>query len=101
MTVLMQEVEDGNLDVRAKMKYYDETYTKYMLNLCSDETTMGKLIDYVAYETTYVDSEGKENKKTAVKDMHVALFKVPGIEASFEFESLSFVVYLVETCLAA
>ena len=24
MTALMQEVEDGNLDVRAKMKYYDE-----------------------------------------------------------------------------
>lgn len=83
------------------MEYDGVTHTKYMLNLCPDETKMGKLINYVAYETTFVDGEGKESTKKAVQDMHVALFKVPGIEASFEFESLSFVVYLIDTCLAA
>lgn len=83
------------------MEYDGKTYTKTMLNLCPDESKMGKLVDYLAYEQTYLDDEGKESVKNAVKDMHVAVLKLPGVEASFEFESLSFVVYLIDACVAA
>lgn len=83
------------------MEYDGKSYTKSMLNLCPDETKMGKLVDYLAYEQTYLDDEGKESVKNAAKDMHVAVLKLPGVEESFEFESLSFVVYLIDACLAA
>lgn len=74
----------------------------YALNLCPDESTMGKLKEHVFYYTTETvtaedGSETTEKRKTA-KDMHVTFFKMSGVEASFEYESLLFVNYMIETC---
>ena len=61
---------------------------------------MEKLVDYVAYETTYLGEDGKENKKNVANHMLVAFLDLPGVQESFEYESVSFIVYLIDTVLA-
>ena len=76
-----------------------ETYTKWMMDLCPD-ARMEKLVDYVAYETTYLGEDGKENKKNVANHMMVAFLDLPGVQESFEYESVPFIVYLIDTVLA-
>lgn len=83
------------------MEYDGKTYVKGMLNLCPDEKVMGKLSDYVAYETTYLGEDGSTQKKNTARNMHVVFFDVPGIADTFEYESLPFIVSLIDFVLAA
>lgn len=74
---------------------------KFALNICSNEDTMGELKRYASYRETFVDQDGKEAVKTTAKDMCVMFFATQGTEASFEYESLLYVVHIVEQCLVA
>lgn len=73
---------------------------KYALNICPNEDTMGELKKYASYTETIVDG-GTEKQKTTAKDMCVMFFDTKGTEASFEYESLLYVVHLIEEIAAA
>lgn len=74
---------------------------KFALNLCPNEDTMSELKKYVSYGETGVDEEGKETLRITAKDMCVMFFNLKGVEESFEYESLLYVVHLIEECVAA
>lgn len=74
----------------------------YALNLCPDEATMGGLKNEFYYQTTETviaeDGTKTTEKRNTAKDMHVLFFDMPNTEASFEYESLLYVNYLIELC---
>ena len=74
---------------------------KFALNICPNEDTMGELKKYASYAETGVDEEGKETLKITAKDMCVMFFNTKGTEESFEYESLLYVVHMIEKCVAA
>ena len=74
---------------------------KFALNICPNEDTMGELKKYASYAETGVDEEGKETLKNTAKDMCVMFFNTKGTEESFEYESLLYVVHMIEKCVAA
>ena len=74
---------------------------KYALNICPDEDTMGEMKKYASYAETGVDQDGKETLRNTAKDMCVMFFDTKGTEESFEYESLLYVVHLIEECVAA
>lgn len=75
---------------------------KFALNLCpSDDAMCRKFGEYVYYGETIVDAEGKETIRYTAKDMCVMFFQTVGTETGFEYESLLYVVDIIETCLGA
>ena len=74
---------------------------KFALNICPNEDTMGELKKYASYAETGVDEEGKETLRNTAKDMCVMFFNTKGTEESFEYESLLYVVHMIEKCVAA
>ena len=73
---------------------------KFALNICLNEDTMGALKKYASYGETVVDENGKEKFNTTAKDMCVMFFDTKGTEDGFEYESLLYVVHLIEACAA-
>ena len=72
----------------------------FALNICPDESKMNKLKDYTFYyETETVTAEDgspvEEKRKTA-QDMCVMFFDMPGVEDTFEYETLLFLNYMIE-----
>lgn len=74
---------------------------KFALNICPNEDTMGELKKYASYAEAGVDEEGKETLRNTAKDMCVMFFNTKGTEESFEYESLLYVVHMLEKCVAA
>ena len=72
----------------------------YALNICPDESKMNKLKDYTFYykteKTTAEDGSEVEEKRKTAQDMSVMFFKMSGVEASFEYETLLFLNYMIE-----
>ena len=83
--------------------YYEEerTINRYTINLCPDESTMGDLKKAVNYPVSYVDENGTESVKYTAKDMNLILFDLEEVEDGFQYESLLFVNYLVQTYCSA
>lgn len=74
---------------------------KYALNLCPDEDTMGEMKKYASYAETGIDADGEEMLRYTAKDMCVMFFDTKGTEESFEYESLLYVVRMIEECSTA
>ena len=74
---------------------------KFALNICPNEDAMGELKKYASYTETGVDADGKETLRITAKDMCVMFFDMKGTEDSFEYESLLYVVHMIEECVAA
>lgn len=74
---------------------------KFALNICPNEDTMGALKKYASYSEAFIGQDGKEAVRNTAKDMCVMFFDTQGTEASFEYESLLYVVHVIEQCLAA
>ena len=90
--VAFEEVETMNGEYQIK--------GKFALNICPNEATMGEIKKYASYEEVSVDEDGKETARITAKDMCVMFFKTNGTEQSFEYESLLYVVHLIERCAA-
>ena len=60
-----------------------------------------KLADYLGYYTSYVNENGETKNKLTAENMNVAFFDLQGVEEGFQYESLLFVTYLLDACLAA
>lgn len=60
-----------------------------------------KLADYLGYYTSYVNENGETKNKLTADNMNVAFFDLQGVEEGFQYESLLFVTYLLDACLAA
>ena len=86
-------------EVEVENDYY-QYKGKFALNICPNEDTMGALKKYASYGETVVDENGKEKFNTTAKDMCVMFFDTKGTEDSFEYESLLYVVHLIEACVA-
>ncbi len=79
----------------------------YSINICPEKLANGQLNDavndkmheYVGYREAYVDETGKEGTVYTAKNMNVAFFNLDGVEEGFQYESLLFVNYLLETCI--
>ena len=73
----------------------------FALNICPDESKMAKLKDYTYYlkteTTTDENGEQVEEKRKTAQDMCVMFFKMKGVEATFEYETLLFLNYMIET----
>lgn len=69
---------------------------KFALNLCPDEDKTGNLKQYAHYVEIGKDEEGKETYRNTAKDMCVMFLDTKGTEESFEFESLLYVVHIIE-----
>lgn len=73
------------------------------INLCPNTETMDDLKKIVCYQTTVkeTDEDGKEIEKIRVtaEDMNVMFFNLPGVEEGFQYESLLFVNYVIESSL--
>lgn len=74
---------------------------KFALNICPNEDTMGEIKKYVSYGETGVDEDGQETLRITAKDMCMMFFDMKGTEESFEYESLLYVVHLIDECVAA
>lgn len=81
----------------------------YSINICPEtladgkpnETVGGTLYDYVGYRENYTDEDsGKTGTVLTAKNMNVVFFDLDGVEEGFQYESLLFVNYLLETCIA-
>ncbi|MBQ8394424.1 MAG: hypothetical protein IJX49_02500 [Clostridia bacterium] len=81
----------------------------YSLNICPEKLANGEdntavletMYEYVGYRETYVDEEGNSGVVMTAKNMNVAFFDMEGVEEGFQYESLLFVNYLLETCIQA
>ena len=79
----------------------------YSINICPETLANGKsndavnekMYEYVGYRETYVDESGEEGTVFSAKNMNVAFFDLEGVEEGFQYESLLFVNYLLETCI--
>ncbi len=71
---------------------------KFALNLCPNKDTMGNLKKQFSYQVTEKNEEGKDQVRITAENMHVMFFKTAGTEKSFEYESLLYVVNLIEKC---
>ena len=71
---------------------------KFALNLCPNKDTMGNLKKQFSYQVTEKDEEGKDQVRITAENMNVMFFKTAGTEKSFEYESLLYVVDLIEKC---
>lgn len=60
-----------------------------------------KLVDYLGYYTSYVNENGETKNKLVADNMNVAFFDLKGVEEGFQYESVAFVTYLIDACLAA
>ena len=83
--------------------YYDNTRTidRYTINLCPDESTMGDLKKIVSYPVSYVDENGTGSVKYTAENMNLMIFNLEEVEDGFQYESLLFVNYLVQTYCSA
>lgn len=71
---------------------------KFALNLCPNKDTMGNLKKQFSYQITEKDEEGKDQVRITAENMNVMFFKTAGTEKGFEYESLLYVVNLIEKC---
>ena len=71
------------------------------VNLCPNTETMGELKNIACYQTTVVetDEDGKETEKIRVtaENMNVLFFDLKGVEEGFQYESLLYVNYVIES----
>lgn len=74
---------------------------KFALNICPNEESMGALKKYAAYAETTVDENGKTTTRKTAKNMCVMLFDLKETQESFEYESLLYLVHIIEECVAA
>lgn len=80
----------------------------YFLNICPETDKAGNpltatdsMAEYVAHTVAEVDAETGETKNVrTAKNMHVAFFRLDGVEEGFQYESLLFLTYLLDTCIA-
>ena len=79
----------------------DWTIERYTIDLCPDENTMGDLKKIVNYPLQYVNEKGEEAVKYTAKNMNLVIFDLKEVEDGFQYESLLFVTYLVETYCSA
>ena len=80
----------------------EKTYSRaYTLNICPDESKMGKLKNIISYPLSYVDENGTTQWKNSTKDMQVAFFKYNEVEKGFACESLLYLNYAIRTSLTA
>ncbi|MBQ3220812.1 MAG: hypothetical protein IJB34_02470 [Clostridia bacterium] len=63
----------------------------YALNICPDEAQMGELKNYIAYR-----EELEDGVRATAKDMQVYFLKMPGVEESFQYESVCYLVQLLD-----
>ena len=96
-------VEEGLITFE-KTTVYDREENKAVyedlvatINICPNEERMKNLVDYVAYETTYVDEAGATQYSKSAENMHVAFMRMDSTEPGFEYESLLYVNYVVRT----
>ena len=74
---------------------------KFALNICPNEESMGELKKYAAYAETTVDENGKTTTRKTAKNMCVMFFNLKETQKSFEYETLLYVVHIIEACVAA
>ena len=80
----------------------------YFLNICPETdkdgntlTATDTLVEYVAHTVTETDAETGETKNVrTAKNMCVAFFDMDGVEEGFQYESLLFLMYMLDTCVA-
>ena len=82
-------------DVEVKKGSY-ELKGKFALNLCPNEESMGEFKQYAAYRESIVNDSGTETTRVTAKDMCVMFFNTKDTEEGFEYESLLYVVHLIE-----
>ena len=68
----------------------------YSINLCPDESSMGKLADVISYSVTHTTEDGEETYVNSAKNMNVCLFDLNGEEEEFRYEALLYIVDLIE-----
>jgi hypothetical protein len=68
----------------------------YAINLCPDVNTMGGLKKHAYYNTTAEDG----SPLPTAKDMCVMLFRLQGVESTFEYESLLYVNAVIKSAIA-
>lgn len=71
----------------------------YSINLCPDER-MENLKNYVGYTQEVTDENGDTHYPITAENMNVAFFRFDAVEEGFQYESLLFVNYLIESSLA-
>ena len=59
---------------------------------------MGGLKDIVSYRENFVDAEdGLEKIRVTAENMNIALFDLKGVEEGFQYESLLYINYVIES----
>lgn len=69
---------------------------KFALNLCPNKDTMENLKKQFSYQITEKNEEGKDQVRITAENMNVMFFKTAGTEEGFQYESLLYVVNLIE-----
>ncbi len=72
----------------------------YSINICKTEKT-SSLYNYVGYETTFTDENGKEQYKVSAENMNVCLFNSNGKQDAHAFEGLVYLTSLLDTLTAS
>lgn len=70
----------------------------YSINLCPD-ARMENLKNYVGYTQEVTDENGDTHYPITAENMNVAFFRFDAVEEGFQYESLLFVNYLIESSL--
>ena len=70
----------------------------YSINLCPNEK-MESLKTYVGYYQEVIDEHGDTHYPMTAANMNVAFFRFDAVEEGFQYESLLFVNYLIESSL--
>lgn len=71
----------------------------YAVNICPDETKLPGLKNLVYYSKTVINEQEKEETLYTAQDMNVMFFRLAGVESGFEFESLLYLVDVIERCM--
>ena len=93
--------------VEVKLDSY-EIKGDFFINICPETdkngnklTATDSMVDYVAHTVVETDAETGETKNVrTAKNMCVAFFDLKGVEEGFQYESLLFLTYLIDTCVA-
>ncbi len=80
---------------------YDGTlYTMkgtFSINLCPDESKMGKLVEIASYVGKKTDENGVEQDTLMAKDMNLAILNVRGVEEGFQYEALLYINHVIRS----
>ena len=100
--VKIYEYEQAGYVTRTEVeiKWDENTSLKgnYAMNICPDENKLPGLKDRVYYAKTVVEND-KETTVYTAQDMNIMFFRLSGVESGFEYESLLYLVDLIDKCL--